>query len=347
MGKWAIWGSWEGYFQNNRVSENLIEIAICSDLAEHIDIAIEVEKTGLIYKVKPIELELPVLFSTFPLVGSEKWRFPVMVNCTRFFPKTERDGILLLTGKDNGNQLLIEKSIECYEKLLDYVIAGKFQNLYWLAQTSYDVCPTEWTSEEWYKGVFRTIRKSILKKKLVAKENGEFIILEETLFPFTSKDKLDNFWEICNEFIGSFIPQKKDVGSWNEIINTNYSSWGVNLKYDVERLLKEIQSRESLTQLAKNKFNEDESLTINWLNKVIDFVLFQVEKPDLLKAHKIVPNQLGKFSFIDDKIHFDNGISEDLKNLLDPFIAEDWSFKKLLIEEKIKGFENHLPFSTK
>jgi hypothetical protein len=333
--------------QNNTVSENLIEIAICSDLAEHIDVAIEVEKTEMVYKLKPIELELPVLFSSFPLVGSEKWRFPVMVNCTKFFPKTERDGILLLSGKDNGNQFLIEKSIECYEHLLDYFIAEKFQNLFLIAQTSYDTCPTEWTSEEWYKGVFRKIRKSILKKKLVAKENGEFILLEETLFPFTLKDKLDNFWDICNEFIGSFIPQKKDIAAWKEIINTNYSLWEVNLKYDIDRLLKEIESHESLTKLAKDKFNENESLTINWLNKVIYFVLFQIEKPDLFKSYKIVPNQLGKFSFIDDNIHFDNGIPRELKNLLDPFHEESWSYNKLLIDQTIIGFESHFPFSTK
>lgn len=102
-----------------------------------------------------------------------------------------------------------------------------------------------------------------------------------------------------------------------------------------------------MSQLAKNKFNENENLTINWLNKVIDFVLFQAEKPDLLKTYKIVPNQLGKFSFIDDKIHFDNKISGKLKNLLDLFNEEKWSFKKLLIAEKIEGFESHLPFSTK
>lgn len=221
-------------------NHSIIKIALSSDTNAHIDVAVEIQDTEQTPQIMPIAAELPVLFCTFPLIGSEKWRFPVMVNCTKFYPKTERDGILLLTGKDNGNQILIEKSIDSYEKLLEYSILNRFKNLYWLAKTSYDACPTEWTSEEWYKEIFRTIRKSILKRKLVVKENGDFILLEEALFPFTSKDKLDNFWDICNEYIGSSIPQKKDIGFWNKIINTDYSSWQVDLKYDIERLLKEI-----------------------------------------------------------------------------------------------------------
>jgi len=329
-------------------NETSIEIALCSDLNTHVDVAIEIQKTELGPKILPIENELPVLFCTFPLIGSEKWRFPLMVNCTKFYPKTERDGIFLLTGNDNGNQSLIEKAVECYKHLLDFAINEKFQNLYWLAQTSFDICPTEWTSEAWYEGVLSTIRKFLLDKEIIVKENGEFILLKETLFPFHSgKEKLEHFWEICNEFIGASIPRKEDISTWNKIIDFNYPSWQANLIYDIERLLKDIQSHESLNQLATNKFAENENLAISWLNKVIYFVLFQAKKPDLLKTYKIVPNQLGKFSFIDEKIHFDNGISGKLKNLLDPFNEENWSFKKLLIAEGIEGFEGHLPFSTK
>lgn len=333
--------------KKNLVSESLIEIATCSDMIEHIDVAITIEKSEKTFKIRQIDLDLPVLFSTFPLVGSEKWRFPVMVNSTKFYPRTERDGILLLTGKDNGNQTLIKKSIECYQLLLEYFIENKFQNLYWLAHTSYTVCPTEWTSEDWYKGIFSYMRKFILSKKLVEKENGEYIPLENALFPFTGKNNLNNFWDICYEFIGSSIPKKYDIESWNRIIDNDYTTWQVALKYDIERLLKDIQSYTSISNLAKIKFQENEVVAIDWLNKVIHFILTRLEKPDLLKQYSIVPNQLGKFCPVDNNIHFDVGIASKLKDLLDPFKDESWSFKKILIDSRVIGLENHSPYSTK
>lgn len=329
-------------------TENSIEIALCSDSGTHVDVAIEIQKNGLISKILPIDPELPVLFCTFPLIGSEKWRFPLMVNCTKFYPKTERDGIFLLTGNDNGNQSLIEKAVGCYNHLLNFAIKEKFQNLYWLAQTSFNACPTEWTSEEWYKGILSTIRKTLLDKEMVVKESGEFILLKEALFPFhTGREKLEQFWEICSEFIGSFIPKKQDIEIWNKIINADYSTWQVDIKYDIERLLKEIQNIESLNQLAKNKFNENENAAIDWLKKVINFVVFQIAKPELLKTYKIVPNQQngGVFCSIDENIHFDNGIPDKFKNILEHFAG--WSFRKILIHEKINGFENHSPKTTK
>ncbi len=335
---------------NTILTDNHIEVALCSDLNNHIDIAIELEKIGQTYAIKPIGTELPVLFCTFPLIGSEKWRFPVMVNCTKFFPKPERDGILLLTGRDNGNQQLIEKSIECYETLLDFCIAENYQNLYWLAQTSYDVCPTEWSSEDWYKNVFKSIRKHLIDKKIVVQENENSILFKEALFPYhLGKEKLELLWDICNEFIGSFIPKKQDISFWKEIINADYPSWGIDLKYDIERLLKDIQSHGSLSQLAKNKFSENMSIAKLWLNRVFKFVLVDVEKPELFTKFKVIPNQEveGVFVLLDANIHYDNGIPDRLKDLLDPFNKERWSFKKFLIADGIEGFEDHLPFTTK
>jgi hypothetical protein len=327
----------------NKPQETLIEIALYSNLNSHIDIAIELEKNNSTYKIKPIETNIPVLFCTFPLIGSEKWRFPSMINCTRFFPETERDGIPSHT-KDNGNQNLIEQSISFYKDLVEHAIKEKWEDLYLLAQTSYKDCP-DWTSEDWYKGVLKAIRKNLLDQEIVVKEDGEYILLKNTLFPFhNGKDKLDEFWNICNEFNGDCIPQKRDISAWNKIINTDYASWDVDFKYDIDRLLSDIESHNSLASLAEKKFDKNKSIAIDWLNKVIDFVKVQLDKSELLSRYKVIPNQIGDFKVLDE-IHYDDGISDNLKDILDKF--QDWSFKTKLIDKRIKGFEEHYPLSTK
>lgn len=334
--------NFENYIQSSRD----IEIALCSDLVEYTDLAIELERTDTTYRIKPIDSSYPVLFCTFPLVGSEKWRYPVMLNCTKFVPKTERDGILLVTGKDSGNQEIVKKSAEIYKKIVEFAINEKWQDLFWLAQTTYEICPTEWTSEDWYKNLFKDMRTYLLNQNLVIKENGEHILLKNTLFPYHSgKEKLDIFWSICNSFIPDSIPKKEETNIWNKIINANYLTWETDFKYNIERLLKEIQNFGSLNQLTKDKFNEVETDTIYWLNKVIEFVQIEAEKPELLTTYKIIPNQLGEFTALSENLHYDNEISEELKNILEPFA--NYSFKKILIDNRITGFEKHSPKTTK
>jgi hypothetical protein len=325
---------------NNILDSKLIEIATCTNLTEHIDLAIEVQKTENSHKIIQIDNNFPVLFCTFPLIGSEKWRFPVVLNCTKFYPKTERDGILLLTGKDNGNQIRIENTANSHKTLLDFAITHKWENLYWLAKTDYDTCPTEWTSEVWYKSIFKNLRQHLITQKIVLNPNNKYLTLSETLFPtYHGKEKLELFWDICYDFIPSHIPQKSDIAIWNKIINADYSTWQTNFKYDLERLLKEIQDENNLLQLAENKFYGNLENTIFWLNKVIDFIFEQAEKPELLQKYSILPNKNNIFKKIGDKnnlLHsdIDAQIPNEIVNIYRGISSKDWA--DYLLHTKIK-----------
>lgn len=315
----------------NLLQNTTIEIATCSSVSEHIDIAIEVQKTSNSYKIIQIDNNFPVLFCTFPLIGSEQWRYPMVLNCNNFYPKTERDGILLLTDNDNGNQVRIENTINPYKMLLDYAISQKWENLYWLAKTDYEICPNKWTSEDWYKGVFKIIRQHLTKQKLVLNANGEYLTLDETLFPtYHGKEKLELFWDICNEFIPNRIPQKQDIYIWNKIINADYSTWQINFKYDLEKLLKDIETENNLLQIAENRFSSSIDNAIVWLNKVIDFIFTQAEKPELLQKYAVLPNKNGIFKKVADKnnlLHsdIDAQIPDKIIEIYKNFGNKDWS----------------------
>lgn len=315
---------------NNQLENKLIEIALCSNSQAKIDLAIEVQKTADSYKIIPINQDLPILFCTFPLIGSEEWRFPVVLNCTKFYPKSERDGILLLTGKDNGNQNRIENTLSPYKALLDFAISQKWENLYWLAKTDYDACP-KWTSETWYRGVLQKKRSHLITQKLVLNSDGNYLMLSEALFPtFQGKEKLDFFWDICNEFIPEQIPKKSDIDIWNKIINKDYSTWQTDFKYNLERLLKEIENEINLVTLAKSKFSSEIDKAIHWLNKVISFLFEQAQKPDLLKKYAILPNKNNVFKKVGEKenrLHsdIDAQIPNEIINIYKKIGDKDWA----------------------
>ncbi|QRQ99509.1 hypothetical protein [Dyadobacter sandarakinus] len=292
----------EVYDFDRRLQQNFtIEIATCSSLSEQIDIAIQLNRTDTSFKIVPPQNELPVLFCTFPLIGSEQWRFPVILNCSKFYPKTERNGILLLTGKDNGNQVRVENAIIPFKKLLEYAIKEKWMDLFWLAKTDYEICPTEWTSEDWYKSVLKTIRQHLTSQKLVLTSNGDYIQLGQAFFPSEKgNEKTTDFWEICKDIIGHSIPQKEDIHLWNEIIKHDYSTWGFDLRYDLRSLLKEIEFKNNLLQLAENRFSSNNDEAINWLNKVFNYIFNEAEKPELLQSISCLPNKKGIFMKVGD-----------------------------------------------
>jgi hypothetical protein len=61
--------------------------------------------------------KIPFLFSSFPLIGSEEFTFPMLINSKKFKPKETRDSISL-KNNDNGNQTIIESATALYKSVL-------------------------------------------------------------------------------------------------------------------------------------------------------------------------------------------------------------------------------------
>lgn len=101
--------------KEGRKESNIFISYIASD---KVAIAIEVEKSGDEFYIKSIN-DIPKLFCDFPLIGTEEFHFPVVVNSFFFNPQTERDGIWLKGDTDKEvleNKALLEESIGLYQK---------------------------------------------------------------------------------------------------------------------------------------------------------------------------------------------------------------------------------------
>ena len=113
----------------NEEKKTNIFILYASD--DKVAIATEVEETERGYSVKSIN-DIPKLFCDFPLIGTEDFHFPVVVNSFFFNPLTERDGIWLKGSDDpeiEENQKLLENAVELYKNLISQVTEKSFFNL--------------------------------------------------------------------------------------------------------------------------------------------------------------------------------------------------------------------------
>lgn len=322
------------------VSDNITSIAMQIDF-------ISDNEVKLIAKDK----KTPNLFKVFPLIGSELFAFPTIINSLHFEPTKEREGIILsgteqVKNQIETNQNIMLRVVSFYEKFITAICTDKtykWSCLYELATIETPENGKHLVDIDWYKlNVLLPIRQTLLTMPIVETEN-EFSTLENSIFPYVPygrEEELMLFWDICFDFIGSKMPRKQDILAWSKILSGNYEDWkkakeGINLKYDLEALLKDIKNEITLSQLAQNKFGNDENKAIEWLNKVIEFVFNQAEQPEILNKIAIIPNQMGVFCLIEPLVtDKDKKIPEQLKDILIELSNDNW--RKILIHSSIE-----------
>ncbi|WP_066423997.1 sacsin N-terminal ATP-binding-like domain-containing protein [Anabaena sp. 4-3] len=267
----------------------------------------------------------PKIFLGFPLIGTEDFNFPVVINNPFFEPTEPRDGVFLTDKAEeniNNNKKILQESINLYVILLKYATINNWQNLYLLASTDLPK-DKDWISKDWYKnGVQKILREELMRSSIVYTDNPEYpkIKLEDALFPYnTSKSKISIIWEFATAFWSNRLPKREHIEFWYEIID---ASWEKDLRYHLKNLVADIASFENVNELA-NRIRKSDKETLTWLNKVIEFAFS--EKQELLDQVAIIPNQYGDFR-TREELWEDNNIPEELKDIL-KILQEDWRAK--------------------
>ena len=325
-------------------NNNATYIAIISDKTTSIAMQVDFINNNEI-KLIAKHKQTPNLFKVFPLIGSENFAFPTIINSLEFEPTKEREGVILsgseqLQTQIATNRQIISNVVVFYQNFIKIICTDKTYKwtcLYELANIETPENSKHLVDLEWYKlNVILPIRKTLLSMPIVEIENSiNCIVLENALFPYIPygrEEDLLPFWDICFEFVGSKMPKKRDVLAWTKILSGNYEEWGkvkenTNLKYDLKRLLKDIEQIGTVAKLAENNFTNNINETIKWLNKVIAFV-FEQEETEFFKTIKVIPNQLGQFKLMENLVSdHDTRIPDELKIILKELSNDDWREK--------------------
>jgi hypothetical protein len=286
-----------------------------------IPIALDNDQIGII----PFNQHLPRLFLDFPLIGTENFSFPAIINNPFLEPTEPRDGIFLTDKNESHvihNKEIIQEAVSLYLSLLEYASNHSWQNLYFLANTK---LPQEkdWISQTWYRdNVQSVLRNNLLNSEIVYTDDLENpkIKLQDALFPFSSSlNKALKVWDFAKLLWFDRLPQKDHLEFWFEIID---KTWPDSIRYGIKNLANDIANLSSLEQLC-DRISKPENETLVYLTDVIEFI--NQDNGKLLDDFAIIPNQYNDFKK-KGELWLDDNIPNQLKDILE-LLGDNWRTK--------------------
>lgn len=277
----------------------------------------------------------PNLYRDFPLIGSDKFYFPYVLNGYRLNPTEDRDGIPIHSESAPDhieNRQLVEKAFEAAKELTRYLLNQQAKNLFVCA---YSRLPNEkWQpkSKEWYNHLQIDYRLFLNNLQIVENEAGLNSVLNDTVIPdFGDKDedKL-KFYDTILPFIGKDkVPARSVLLSWIKSAGPKeeLDSWNRTIKYSFETFLLELAKVGSLDAL-QNILGQN-TTAINWLNEVYAFVI-EYKLVDAFRDYAIIPNQSGIFQKLTpDTLHLEDkeaNIPDEFLDILET-LGDNWRTK--------------------
>ena len=216
-------------------------------------IAIPVRLSNDTIEITPIHDLTPRLFCEFPLIGTEQFPFPAVVNNPNFNPTDPRDGVFLnhTERRDPGieeNKLIILEAVALYFELLKYASENGWKNLHLLADLRSATDIFEWLDQKWGREqILLPIRKLLLRSKIVRTADNDALASIQSddgtkfiWFPrATTREIRDRIWLCCNDWFPHCLPKRSDVELWNGLV------WEECGKLTVGQLAKFVESKKT------------------------------------------------------------------------------------------------------
>lgn len=295
---------------------------------EELDLAVEVNNQK--ERVLSVSRRSPRLYRDFPLVGTENFFFPFILNGYYFFPTEKRDGVLLTDVSAGGalaNRNIFVRSVEKCKEFVVWLEANGVKNLSLIAQSRVPLSLTEPEVIDWYReNVQVPYRSFLLERRIVEVSTGK-LTLKQGIIPKCRGGVKENelFWDILNEYFGANkLCYKADLISWQENlgIDSELETWGHNVIYRLEDLLEEIQSRKIVGEI---RLSGSDGSVVAWLNKVFNFLIDNGFE-GYFKEYKIVPTIKGTLKSFNDGIYIEreSKIPNEFIEIFRTLKGDDW-----------------------
>lgn len=251
-------------------------------------------------EIQAVDGKKPNLYRDFPLIGSDKFYFPFILNGFRFTPTEDRDGILLHSRENKQaeeNRKIIEDAFEVAKEFIKYLVEFSVKDIHLLGLSR---LPNEkWadSSKQWYTDL-QTSHRDWLKTNLpIETEDGSIKPLGDLVLPNYGSDEATKlgFYDLVLDFYGMSLVPRRDIVL--QLIKTTgpkeeMSTWGDDFYFDLSRLVREVENLESIDNLSQQLSSKDSKL---WMGEFHLFILHNQDKPNYFSTHKIFPNLNGSF----------------------------------------------------
>lgn len=321
------------YITENRSKR---KIYILSYHEEKIDLAIPVKAKNNEIFIDEYPKDVPKLFCTFPLIGTEDFAFPVIINSAYFNPNDPRSGIYLTDVENkvvDENKNLMSQALNAYKNLLNYVEEHHWKQVYNVVHIPRQP-QKDWLSKDWFADIVEECKQHIKYVEIVDTESGERKALydswnDSNIFIIGDNETIEReqVWELVKPIYADRIVPLLDIHKW-------YSSlWLECRNFNMQRLVQIIEEFGCLETLELNLNNSISPIT--WLNDLYR-ALIKPKNVEEYKDAKIYPNQLGQFCSINE-LYRDNDIEDIYKQILSLLGNE---CKEILLDNGIRLPEN-------
>jgi hypothetical protein len=220
-------------------------------------VAVPVEQTANGLQILPLAPNVPRLFCDFPLLGTEAFPFPVIINNPTFNPTEPRDGIFLSkTERPNPqidhNKSILKEALALYLMLLDFASENGWQNLHLLAATKIVTTELAKMDQAWYKAaILAPMRETLLRTSIVRTAANTLAPIQAAdgstsiWFPSgPSREVRRAIWRCCKNWIPDALPALSDIELWHDII------WAECNKLTLDQVADFVEQDATIDKLA-------------------------------------------------------------------------------------------------
>ena len=285
--------------------------------------------------------DTPRLFLGFPLVGTENFGFPAIINSSSFTPTENRDGVYLGQSHDDANiqnQAVIEEACELLVRLLRFAAASAWRNAHRLAEIPV-VHEQGWLNTTWLRECLKNqLIEEVRTTPSVVNETGEAIPPVESELPFAeTPEGVEALWSLLVEWNenSDIWPKGNEAAGWCNAVR----SWVRSLDCEASSF-DEAMDGQKLASIVDNVSHDakadhrthrisllDRELkpnisAIDWINRLTGFLLDNGLR-DVLSEYRVVASQRSFLRTLQN-LHRDQGIDEELKDIAELL---EWQIK--------------------
>ncbi|MEX3748279.1 MULTISPECIES: sacsin N-terminal ATP-binding-like domain-containing protein [Lysinibacillus] len=253
----------------------------------------------------PFSESMPKIFCRFPLIGTEEYCFPIIVNSSRFEVEQDRDAI---RDGNSDNLVLMKAATVLYKELLNYCSCNS------ITKNEYNISILDKpNASEIQEYCYKELKLEIEKSELI-----QIPSIDGSINKFSYKNdqnqqqigllstknvtNLDSFWDLINEINTLNIPTKDTYIGWAGVFNSNLTFGIIN-----EHVIKGAITLSNLNIKVNCDVRE-------WLNNFYKLWI-EDEGIEVVIKNAYVPNQKEEFiSF--SSAFLDQELDIELKNIL-------------------------------
>ena len=287
--------------------------------------------------------EIPRLFYGLPLVGTEFFSFPAIINSFKFSTIPDRDGVPLREStneKYHTNQDVIEEACTLLVHMLGYAASAGWHRAYLLAEVPTIPEGKNWLDPNWLRRYIKEKLIDEIRQTLATvTEAGQAIAPKDAALPLA--ENIQDLWDLLEGLKGQRekLPRREEAAGWYNAIK----SWATISGKEPESLFSETMDGRKLASYIdeKTRCGKIENLqgllredvpAVEWLNQLHNFLFNEDGLRDVMREYHIVIDQGG---FLDQlsNLYCDRGIDEELKNIAGLL---EWPSRECPIRQKLR-----------